>query len=155
MDIIWSHVSLAEPTETVALGVRETRTRRREVGEETHRTWLLGMARGREVLVVFICHLITEYQMKGLWIHNYKEETIQSAGFLKQLLPSWAKGTLINPNLQSLLCGLTPSCSNSFLVLTPSCLTNLVVTHSQRRQCRSHMCLHEVRKHQHSTQFCR
>ena len=85
MDIIWSHVSLAEPTEPVALGVRETRTRRREVGEETHRTWLLGMARGREVLVVFICHLITEYQMKGLWIQYYKEETIQSAGFLKQL----------------------------------------------------------------------
>ena len=62
MGIIWSHVSLAETTESVALRARQEGARGREVGEETNWTRFRGLPSGREVLMVLICNLHTHHE---------------------------------------------------------------------------------------------
>ena len=64
MGIIWSYISLAEPAETVALGARKVRTRWREIGKETNRTWFGRLSRRRKVLVIFIGNLYPEREKR-------------------------------------------------------------------------------------------
>ena len=65
MGIIWSYISLAETAETIALREGEARAGRREIGEQTHWTWFLGLAAGgREVFLVLIGHLQNAWKME-------------------------------------------------------------------------------------------